>query len=320
MNTSSLKAAIWLLVAAVLAATPCLGNTVPNPVWGNYPQATTPSATGFGIDDWNKTTLVPYPVQYYTFCPWVGLAQPGSAFATWTFNFVGGGANQIPQSDLGVNIYSAWAVINDPMTGLNGTQYARPPNNNATRADAGGADFELTYTPNAAGGTPGDPRGISFLQVYRERFCNSTNDLTCTWSAYSYFFDTSSRTSPFYAGVGGTGVTMGVGGSPVTNPAAQWMLDIPYDCENSGTPNAPALNLVNSPSCRGGTDGAVLATDVQFQTFPATFVGTTVTIYRGLQWGYFYSNADPVPEPGSILLFGSGVVGLVGVVRRKLMQ
>jgi len=319
MNTSTLKAAIWLLAAAVTAATPCLGNSVPNPVYGNYPQATTPRASGFGIDDYNQTTLVPYPVPSLTNGPWVGLAQPGSSFAGWTFNFVGGGATQIPQGDLGLNIYSAWAVINDPMRGLNGTQYARPMNNNATRADAGGADFELTYTPNAGGNTPNDPTGISFLQVYRQRFCMSTNDRTCTWSAYSYFFDTGSKTSPFYPGVGGTGVTMGVGGSPVTNPAAQWMLDISYDCENSGTPNAPGLNLVASPSCRGGTDGAVLASDVQFQTFVATVTGTTVTVYRGLQWGYYYANSD-TPEPSSILLFGSGVLGLAGVVRRKLMQ
>ena len=28
----------------------------------------------------------------------------------------------------------------------------------------------------------------------------------------------------------------------------------------------------------------------------------------------------PVPEPSSILLFGSGILGLVGVLRRKLMR
>lgn len=45
----------------------------------------------------------------------------------------------------------------------------------------------------------------------------------------------------------------------------------------------------------------------------------------GTDWDYnddqfvFTSVAGSTPEPGNLLVFGSGVIGLAGVVRRKLM-
>lgn len=324
MRIPSIRIAFGLLAFGILPAIATHAATVPNPVNGSYPQNSTPTVTAWGVDDNNTSTLVPYPAQFYTFCPWVALAQQGSDFAPWTFTFAGNGnaIPNIPQADLTVNIYSAWAAINDPVTDLSGTQRARPMNNNATRADAGGADWELTYVPNATGANPLDPTNISFLQVARFRTCDSTDDLTCTWSNYTYVFDNGGdTTTPFYVqsgGIGGNGITNGVGGSTVTNANAQWMFDIPYlTCENSGTPQSAGIGIGASANCRGGTDGSVLASDVQFQVFVATRAANAVTLYGGLQWGYLYTNTD-APEPSSLALAGAGMAFLaIQIVRTR---
>jgi len=266
------------------------------------------TVTKFGIDDLNTSTTD--NIAFITTGTFLGSAQPGSSFADWTFNYVGAGVGQIPQTDLTVQNYHPWAVVDTPTTDLGGTDRARPPFNNAKKADAGGAVFEFIYPPS------GEPMaGVDFLQVFRERFCNSTDDVTCTWSEFTYHFDNfGSTTSPFYVGnggIGGTGVTKDTGGATFTNAKSRWMFDDSYDCENSGTPNAPGKNIGNSASCLGGTDGKVLKTQVQFQVFPATRADKVVTIYRGAQWGYMYSNVD-TPEPGTTALAGIGVLIVVG--------
>ena len=58
-------------------------------------------------------------------------------------------------------------------------------------------------------------------------------------------------------------------------------------------------------------------------TDTASFSSITITNLSNDAWGIddvSYSSQSTVPEPSSLLLLGSGVIGLAGLLRRKLMQ
>jgi hypothetical protein len=261
-------------------------------------------ASGWGIDDWNLSTL--NPVQYITTSTWLPLAQASSAFNTpnWTFGFTTG--SMVPAGDFSY-VDLAWVVINDPITDPNGIPHARPMMDSTTEADVGGEDFELIYRPNYASTSPNDPVNVVFLQMYQQSFCISSDDVTCTWwtDPTTHFDYVSGATTPLYIASGG------IGGVIAGQPNATWMFDNPDDCENSNTPRVPGLNEGDSQSCIGGTDGTILASQVDFQTFIATDTvnGTnhTVTLYGGESWGYQYSNSD-VPEPATFMLVGGNLI------------
>jgi hypothetical protein len=81
---------------------------------------------------------------------------------------------------------------------------------------------------------------------------------------------------------------------------------------NDGTAqtlNLP-INVDGGTTCYGFTD-------------TAAFSSITITNLSDDAWGQddvSYSSPSSVPEPSSLLLLGSGVVGLAGLPRRKLMQ
>ena len=108
-----------------------------------------PTATGFGVDDNNTSTLVPFGAQYITASGFLNNAIAGSAFnnANWVFQFVNGTTTPfIPAGDLTINLYSAWVVTNNPVADPGGTLRNRPVNG----ADGGGANFRGDL--RAAGG------------------------------------------------------------------------------------------------------------------------------------------------------------------------
>ena len=267
----------------------------------------TPTAQGWGQDDWNKSQLYPYPSTYQTYCSWIlnGLNSEGFTPTNgWNFAFAGSGNNvpNIPFSDFTVNIDSAWVVTNDPVKALDNKNYSRPVN----MQDGGGADFEISYQPRA-GST--DPASVNFVQAYVEStnggpFSKGTNDNN-GWTQ-------GLGGSPYYNGTQPDG-SKGVGG---TLGNISWMLDIPYTCENG-------LNSV--PDCVGGVNEAITQETVEFQVFvagttPVDINGVpTIILYGGDQWGYQYTTSDTAPEPPTLALYGSGILGLSQFLRKRLL-
>jgi hypothetical protein len=92
------------------------------------------------------------------------------------------------------------------------------------------------------------------------------------------------------------------------------MFDQPVNCENA-TPNN---------TCLGGTDESLLSFAEDFQTFVAVDNSAggvhTVNLYGGEAWGFRYSNTDPVPEPPTFILLGSGLAGLLLFGRRPFFK
>ncbi|MBV9745423.1 MAG: hypothetical protein JO099_16805, partial [Acidobacteriia bacterium] len=216
----------------------------------------------------------------------------------------------VAAADFTVNLYDAWAVTNDAVKDPGGTQRARPVAN----ADAGGADWALTYTPTAAT----DPTGIHFIQAYFENLQQVTGGTEANPTINNVnqiLLDNLGAATPWYDTRGIS--SLGVGKNP------SWMFDNPYDCENSGTPSMNGTNEGMSPTCLGGTDGALLASTVIFQTFVAVdmgaIAGTTIThnviLYGGEQWGYNYSNVD-TPEPAFGMISALGLLGFAALKRR----
>ncbi|HLJ15425.1 MAG TPA: hypothetical protein VKV15_13075 [Bryobacteraceae bacterium] len=254
-----------------------------------------PTVTCTGPDDYNTTTLSPFGASFITQGSFLNAAVANSSFKltdNWSFTYA---ANPIPMSDLTVDTYTAWAVTDDPITDPDGVARARP----VAGADAGGANFILSYTPRP---NSTDPPTIDFLQMYQQSINGGANQA---------FIDNAGKSStPFYIQAGGVG-----------NAFNRWMLDVPYDCENSGTPLANGTNIGPSPTCSGGTDEAVLSANVNFQTLVAVDNGFqngihNVLLYGGESWGYTYTNTD-IPEPALGPLSGAFLLGLIVLQRRR---
>ncbi len=257
------------------------------------------SCSGWGVDDWNTTRLQPGTPGYITSSTWLNNAIATSSFnnANWNFSFVDSG-DMVSSSDFTNQIYSAWVVSNDAITGFNGQQYSRPVNGQ----DAGGADFEVGYSNNLY--TDPLPGQVSFLQIYRQ---------SINGGPYTYSVDNGgSLTNPFYVGSGGVG-----GVTVVNDNTIAWLLDIPFDCEN-GLSGPDEGN-----PCAGGADESRLSADVQFQVFLTLDTVNqgkhSVSIYGGETWGYLYTNSDDAAEP-SLLLPGMVIIAAMLMVRRRIRR
>lgn len=123
---------------------------------------------------------------------------------------------------------------------------------------------------------------------------NSVTDLTANWS-YQDFLG-GGNTETWFAYVNGTAVAM------ATLPDDNYNGDI-------GTVTG-TVNFAGIAPVGGGYQVELILQNT------VGFGGGSVAWKDGGITGLSYNNA--VPEPGSMMLFGSGVVGLAGLLRRKL--
>jgi hypothetical protein len=281
-------------VSAGLFAACCF--LIPSANAGLFPLCTgVPIAVCAGPDDLNTSVLTPFPNGYITNpASFLANAVANSPFTMangWDFIYA---PNPIPESDLKVLTYSAWAVFNTAPTDPDGNT----PAPRASGCDCGGANFILQYTPRP---NSTDPPTIDFLQLL---------DVTANAGASQYYIDNGDvSTTPLYIQSGGRG-----------NALERWMYDRPWTCENAA-PGAIAI----APNCpySAATDELTLSETDMFQTLVAVDDGFVkgvheVTIYGGVTWGYSYSNVDtPTPEPSSGFLTGAFLLALAAVTTRR---
>jgi len=200
---------LWMKVAGLVSAFSIL----PSAASGN---TAAPTAVGFGVDDNNTSTLMPFGAQYITQSNFLNNAVNASGFTkanNWTFQFVNGTTIPfIPAGDLTVNTYSAWVVTNDPVADPGG----KLRNSRVKGADAGGANFAVTYTPRMNSTDPG-AASIHFLQIFRE----SRNGQAPNFGVDN--LGAPPPTAPWYD----TCCVSSIGAN------SSWIFDQPVNCENA---------------------------------------------------------------------------------------
>jgi len=241
------------------------------------------SASGFGVDDMNTSTLNPNtvnggnntPTLFTGQCPWITTAMSAFVGANASYTYTWAVPTFNLASDLSVSDYSAW-VVTSPNT-ANGFAFT----GGITNKDCGGADFGLTYTPTAAG----SPQNVFFIQAYQEILNGA---------------------APVVALDNGTNATPWYGGASTYAAAASKMGDEPYDSE---------------PEAKEGYHTDVQFQTVVAVDNVVSNVNN-LTLYQDAEWwGYQYSNIDAVPEPSTWALFAAALalVPCRNRVLRKLL-
>jgi hypothetical protein len=150
-----------------------------------------------------------------------------------------------------------------------------------------------TLTFNSISGTPAS--GGSFVR-FDEISVNGTETSLASFSsgAQTWTFNNTKCDGP-YDGLGGT-YTAGICGSTAGNPT---------------TPSGSTWTFA------GGTLSGPVTAHVIFSTGCTFFAASSGTSNSGGVSGNCVAGS---PEPGTLVMFGTGLLGLAGIVRRKLIS
>ena len=214
----------------------------------------------------------------------------------------------IDPGDFTIDQYKPWVVDNNDTANFLVDPSGTKASLGVTAQDAGGANILILYTPL----NDGDPTHVNFLQAFEEAI--NGEELT------NAEIDNGGITaSPYYnyLGLTGNGI-LRANTVPLTAdldfPA--WLGDLPFYCEDNPVPPSPKCQFPLRE------DDQLTLASVTFQTFiesdqicSADACGdnkgkTYQVLYGGVQWGFKYTNEDPVPEPSYAILLAVGFAGI----------